>query len=210
MTAVVVVGKRDIDAAAVAIDVAFEIDAGRSGHPVFGRDIGVVQILDRRRVAAIAAGIEIAGPVAVIDAEPERILEIGKIRIFLGADEKSHHADFCMGAAPGARYRSGERSRHRLSGSERRRRTSAWRSRHRASGRRQRRPAAPGPLSRRSSRRLSQPPTQGRSLSAVAIPSHPHTGVLHYIMCRPEGCSRSIRRRRDPAPGWTGPPAAIE
>ena len=88
---IVIVGERHSDAAAVAIDVAFEVDTGRPRHPVLGRDIGIVRIFDRRRMAAIAAGIEIAGAIAKIDAEPKRILEIRKVRIFLGADQKLHH-----------------------------------------------------------------------------------------------------------------------
>ena len=82
-----------VDAAAVAIDVAFEIDAGRPGDPILRRDIGIVRILDRRCMAAIAAGIEIAGAVAKSDAEPECVLESWKVRILLGADQELHRAD---------------------------------------------------------------------------------------------------------------------
>ena len=90
---IVTVGECDIDSAAVAIDVAFEIDAGRPGDPILRRDIGIVRVLDRRCMAAIAAGIEIAGAVAKSDAEPECVLESWKVRIFLGADQELHRAD---------------------------------------------------------------------------------------------------------------------
>ena len=91
---IVVVGKGDVDAAAVTIDVAFEIDAGGFGHAILRRYVGIVGVLYGRRMAAIAAGIEIAGPIAKIDAEPECILEDRKVRVFFGADEELHHADF--------------------------------------------------------------------------------------------------------------------
>ena len=81
-------------AAAVAIDVALEIDSGRQRHAVLRRNVRIGRIRHRGRMAAIAAGIEIAGPVAKIDAKPEGILEFGEIRVLFGADQKLHHADF--------------------------------------------------------------------------------------------------------------------
>src|SRR5271163_64030 len=53
-----------------------------------------VRVPDRRRLAAFAAWIEIAGPVAEMDAEPERIFERLEVGVILGGDEKLHHADF--------------------------------------------------------------------------------------------------------------------
>ena len=90
MSATSPVGEIDGNAAAVAVDVAFEVDAG--GDLRIG-----VRIAHGRRMAAFAAGIEVAGPVAEIDAEPERIFETTwSSRRLFGGDEELHHGDLLL------------------------------------------------------------------------------------------------------------------
>ena len=79
----VVFRHRHVDAAAIAIDAAAEADfiAG-----VFGDD-----------VAAIAAGVEIAGPVAIFDAKPERIIGGVLVRRNFRRHQQLHRADLLLG-----------------------------------------------------------------------------------------------------------------
>ena len=75
--------KRDADAAAIAIDAAAEPHFITG---VFGDD-----------VAAEAAGVEIARPMAILDAEAERIIGGVLVRRDFRRHQQLHRADFLLG-----------------------------------------------------------------------------------------------------------------